>query len=76
MTKEEEIMSQAKVLVRQEKKMDFLNDPKLFFNRLRFGYYEERVLYHVRWILAKSKGKDIPFFDKTSAEEENSTGEL
>ena len=53
MRAEDRILSDADYMTRREKWADFLNDPRLFFKRLRYGYYDERVMYNTRWILAK-----------------------
>lgn len=66
---EDRIMDEAYDMTRREKWMDFLNDPKLFFKRLRFGYYEERVMYNVRWILANDK-IDAAYYGQTLTEYE------
>ena len=50
-TTQQSILKDAKRMVRGEKVADFLNDPKQFFHRSRVGYYHDRFLLAVRWIV-------------------------
>jgi len=55
---QEELLGEAEYLLRREKLLDFLNSPKQFFQRRRVGYYEERLLYHLRWLAAQDEGEE------------------
>ncbi len=50
MTKQN-ILKDARRMVRGEKVADFLNDPKQFFRRVRVGYYHDRFLLASRWLI-------------------------
>lgn len=54
---QEYLLEDAERMVRREKLADFLNSPKQFFHRLRCGYYEERLVYALRWLSARD-GED------------------
>ena len=50
MTKQN-ILKDAKKIVRGEKLADLLNDPKQYFRRRRVGYYHDRYLLATRWLI-------------------------
>lgn len=50
-TADQQILKDARRIVRGEKIADFLNDPKQFIHRVRVGYYHDRFLLAVRWIV-------------------------
>ena len=47
----ERILREARRMVRREKFSDFLNDYRQFFQRLRVGYYYDRLMYLNRWLV-------------------------
>ena len=48
---QERIFREAKRMVRGEKLSDFLNDYRQFFQRVRVGYYQDRLMYLNRWLV-------------------------
>ena len=48
---QQQILKDARRMVRGEKVADFLNDPKQYFHRVRVGYYHDRYLLAARWVL-------------------------
>jgi len=52
---QEELLEDAERIVRREKFADFLNSPKQFFRKLRGGYYEDRLVYALRWLQAQNE---------------------
>lgn len=55
---QEELLEDAERMVRREKLADFLNSPRHFFRRLRCGYYDERLVYALRWMSAQPEEED------------------
>lgn len=51
---QEELLEDAERIVRREKIVDFLNSPKQFFRKLRCGWYEDRLVYALRWLQAQN----------------------
>ena len=58
------ILKDAKKIVRGEKVADFLNDPRQFFHRSRVGYYHDRYLYAVRWLVNDEQRRIDRYYQK------------
>ncbi len=52
---QEALLEDAERIVRREKFADFLNSPKQFFRKRRCGYYEDRLVYALRWLMAQNE---------------------
>lgn len=48
---QQQILKDARRMIRGEKVSDFLNDPKQYFHRVRVGYYHDRFMLAARWII-------------------------
>ena len=48
---QQQLLKDARRMVRGEKVADFLNDPKQFFHRVRVGYYHDRFMFAARWVI-------------------------
>lgn len=55
---QELLLADAERLVRQEKLRDFFNSPRQFFRRLCSAYYDERLIFALRWMAAQSEESD------------------
>lgn len=55
---QEELLEDAERMVRREKLANFLNNPRDFFRRLRSGYYDEKLVYALRWMSAHPVEED------------------
>lgn len=58
------ILKDAKKIVRGEKLADLLNDPKQFFRRVRVGYYHDRYLFAVRWLINDEQRRIDKYYQK------------
>ncbi len=59
LTEEQEaLLDDAERIVRREKLRDFLNSPKDFFRKKRCGYYDDRLVYALRWLAAQPPEDD------------------
>ncbi len=56
--RQEELLGEAEAMVRKEKLADFVNSPRLFLRRMRGGYYDEQILYRLRWLSAQDEDDD------------------
>ena len=50
---QDELLTDAKAMLRRRKFADFLNSPRHFFSRLRSGYYDRELVYNLRWLEAQ-----------------------
>lgn len=50
---QDELLAEAERLVRREKLRDFFNSPRELFRRLRGAYYDERLVFYLRWLSAQ-----------------------
>ena len=48
-----ELLEDAKAMLRRRKFADFLNSPRQFFSRLCSGYYNRELVYNLRWLEAQ-----------------------
>lgn len=63
-TTKQRIFKDAKKIVRGEKLADFLNDPRQYFHRVRVGYYHDRFLFAVRWIVNDEQQQIDEFYSQ------------
>lgn len=59
--RQEAFLDEAEAMVRREKLADFVNSPRLYFRRMRGGYYDEQILYRLRWLSAQSEKDDTEY---------------
>lgn len=62
LTTQQQILKDARRIVRGEKVADFLNEPKQFFHRVRVGYYHDRFLLASRWVLNDEQRRIDKFY--------------
>ena len=49
------VFRQARRMVAMEKVNDFINDYRSFFHRQRMGYYDDRLIFIHRWLVADAR---------------------
>lgn len=59
---QQQILKDARRIVRGEKVADFLNEPRQFFHRVRVGYYHDRFLLAARWVLNDEQRRIDKFY--------------
>lgn len=52
---QDELLAEAERMVRREKARDFFNSPRDFFRRLSSAYYDERLVFNLRWLSAQDE---------------------
>ena len=64
---QERILREARRMVRGERLSDFLNDYRQFFQRVRVGYYQDRLMYLNRWLVNDEQQHIDAFYSKQRA---------